>query len=109
APELDLVVGEVALEGMGRLEIQQVVAALLEDNDTPARRRQDVCGGGAPGSAPDDDSVGVQVAPAHGCDTSASVQPLGWTSPSNPIDRHPARSRLPPYSGGPYIASQACS
>ena len=109
ARELDLVVGEVPPESVRRLEVEQVVAPLLQHDDAPAGGGEDVGGRGPARSTANDDGVGVAVAALHGSDTSASVQPLGWTSPSNAIDLHPMRSRLPPYSGGPYIASQACS
>ena len=109
AGELDLVVGEVALQLVRRLQVEQVIAPLLEHDDAPAGGGEHVGRGGATGTAADDDRVGVVTARVHGSDTSSSDQPRGWTSPSNPMDRHPARWRFPPYSGGPYIASQACS
>ncbi len=78
------------------VEVDQMVATLLEDHDRPTRGSENVGDGRTSGSGADDDGVD-----GHALSTSASVQPRGWMSPSNSIDRHPHTSRLPPYSGGP--------
>ncbi len=85
--ELDLVVGELALQAVRRLEVEEVVAALLQDDDRPPGGGEDVGDGRAAGTAADDDGVGVEV--SHRLVTSSSVQPRGCTSPGKPIDRQP--------------------
>src|SRR4051812_43215484 len=37
--------------------------------------------------------------------TCSGVKPRGWVSPGQWLTVHPTRLRLPPYSGGPYVAS----
>ena len=68
--ELDLVVGVVALQRRRVVEVEQVVATLLEHDDRPAGRGQDVGGGAAARTRADDDGVGAR---AHGWLTSSSV------------------------------------
>jgi hypothetical protein len=78
--ELDLVVGVVAEELRRVVEVDEVVAALLEEAHRPAGLGQHVGDRGASGAGSDDD--GVEVGRAHGRLTSSSVQPRGCTSPA---------------------------
>ena len=104
--ELELVVGEVTERLERRVEREQVVAALLEHDHRPSRGGEHMGGGRPAGTAADDDGVAVGAVDRRrdrhrprspsGSLTSVSVYPRGWTSPSNPMARHPLRSRLPP-------------
>ena len=66
--ELQLVVGVVRLAVRWVVEIEQMVAPLLEDDNRPAGGREDVGDGTAAGARADDDGVG-----AYGPLTSSSV------------------------------------
>ena len=68
--ELDLVVRVVARRPGHVVGVEQVVAALLHDDDRPAGTREHLGHGGAAGTRADDDGVRRS---AHGSDTSASV------------------------------------
>ena len=94
--ELHLVVRVVAERPERRLEIEEVVPTLLEDDDRPPRCGEDVGDRRAGRTGADDDGVAVEAVRVHGPLTSASVQPRGSTSPSNAIACHPAPCRLPP-------------
>src|SRR5205823_2699128 len=102
--ELDLVVRIVGAQAGRVVEVDEVVASLLEDDDRPAGGCEHVGRRTAAGPGTDDDGVD-----GYGPLTSASVKPRGWVSPSKPMERHPTRPWLPPYSGAPYIPSHACS
>src|SRR4029453_15488250 len=97
--ELDLVVGELALGGVRRLEVDEVVAALLEDHHGGAPRGQDVGHGGPAGSPPH--AARAHLRPPQAPRAWSWVQPRGWLSPSKGMLRQPTRSRLPPYTGSP--------
>jgi hypothetical protein len=60
ARELDLVVGELAEPVVGRLEREQVVAALLQDAHGPTGLGEHVGRGAAAGPGADDDDVEVR-------------------------------------------------
>ena len=92
--ELDLVVGELTLQPVRRVQVEEVVATLLQDHHRPARGGEDVGEGRPARPAPDDDGVGVHGQPP--VITSSSVQPRGWTSPRKATEVQPARSRFPP-------------
>ena len=85
----DLVVGEVAERLVRRLERQQVVAALLEDDHRPAGRRQDLGDRGAAGAGADDDGVAVGV--GH-----AGPRAGGNSGSGKSMRAQPPPSRLPP-------------
>jgi hypothetical protein len=73
--ELQLVVREVVEQAVRVVEVDEVVAAPLEDADRPAGSGQYVGGGGAAGARPDDDGVEVVRAArttAQGSATSSS-------------------------------------
>src|SRR5471032_675017 len=62
APEVfDLVVREVSVQCERRLEIDEMVRALFEDDHRPARGGEDVGRGFAAGAGADDDRVAVDV------------------------------------------------
>lgn len=73
--ELQLVVGVVAERAERRLQRQQVVPPLLQDDHRPARRGERVSGGRPGRTGSDDDRVAVVV--GHGSCTSPSVYPRG--------------------------------
>ena len=102
--ELELVVGVVGRRLRQVVRVEEVIAALLDDHHGPSRAREHVRGGGATRPRPHDDGVD-----GHGPATSASLHPRGWTSPRYSMASHPSPSRLPPYSGAPYMPSQQCS
>ena len=88
AGQRHLVVGEVAQEIVGRGQVDEVVAALLQHHHRPPGRGQHLGHGGPAGPRADDH--GVAVGRGHRA-------PAGGNSGAGkPMRAHPAPSRLPP-------------
>ena len=70
---LDLVVRQMSVQRERRVEIEEVIRALFEDDDRPSGRGEHVGCGRAAGSRTDDDRVAVEVGHQARPLTSSSV------------------------------------